>query len=48
MSNLGAKHWQGIMRVLKYVRFTRDYGLHYIQDILLYLKVIVMQTRYQM
>ena len=28
-SNLGAKHWQGIMRVLKYLRFTRDYGLHY-------------------
>ena len=30
-SNLGAKHWQGIMRVLKYLRFTRDYGLHYIK-----------------
>ena len=28
-SNLGAKHWQGIMRVLKYLRFTRDYGLYY-------------------
>ena len=28
-SNLGAKHWQGIMRVLKYLRFTRDYELHY-------------------
>ncbi|RVW52240.1 Retrovirus-related Pol polyprotein from transposon TNT 1-94 [Vitis vinifera] len=28
-SNLGAKHWQGIIRVLKYLRFTRDYGLHY-------------------
>ena len=28
-SNPGAKHWQGIMRVLKYLRFTRDYGLHY-------------------
>ena len=26
-SNLGAKHWQGIMRVLKYLRFTRDYGI---------------------
>ncbi|KAL6345603.1 hypothetical protein AAG906_017333 [Vitis piasezkii] len=23
------KHWQGIIRVLKYLRFTRDYGLHY-------------------
>ena len=22
-------HWQGIMRVLKYLRFTCDYGLHY-------------------
>ncbi|KAL6326053.1 hypothetical protein AAG906_000928 [Vitis piasezkii] len=28
-SNPGAKHWQGIIRVLKYLRFTRDYGLHY-------------------
>ena len=27
-SNPGAMHWQGIMRVLKYLRFTRDYGLH--------------------
>ena len=25
----GAMHWKGIMRVLKYLRFTRDYGLHY-------------------
>ena len=25
----GAMHWQGIMRVLKYLRFTHDYGLHY-------------------
>ena len=29
MSNLEAKHWQGIMRVLKYLRFSCDYGLHY-------------------
>ena len=29
MSNLRAKNWQGIMRVLKYLRFTHDYGLHY-------------------
>ena len=29
MSNLEAKHWQGIMRVLKYLHFTCDYGLHY-------------------
>ena len=28
-SNPGAKHWQGIMRVLKYLRSTRDYGLHH-------------------
>ena len=28
-SNPGVMHWQGIMRVLKYLRFTRDYGLHY-------------------
>ena len=29
-SNPRAKHWRRIfMRVLKYVRFTRDYGLHY-------------------
>ena len=28
-SNPGAMHWQRIMRVLKYLRFTRDYGLHY-------------------
>ena len=29
MSNLAAKYWQGIMRVLKYLRFTRDYGFQY-------------------
>ena len=28
-SNPGVMHWQGIMRVLKYLRFTHDYGLHY-------------------
>ena len=28
-SNPRDKHWQGIRRVLKYLRFTRDYGLHY-------------------
>ena len=28
-SNPGAKHWQGIMRELKYLRFTQDYGLYY-------------------
>ena len=30
-SNPKVKHWQGIMRVLKYLRFTRDYELHYIR-----------------
>ena len=29
-SNPRVMHWQGIMRVLKYLRLTRDYGLHYI------------------
>ena len=28
-SSPGAMHWQGIARVLKYLHFTRDYGLHY-------------------
>ena len=28
-SNHGAKYWQKIMRVLKYLRFTCDYGLQY-------------------
>ena len=28
-SNTRAKHWQGIMRVLKYLRFTQDYRLRY-------------------
>ena len=28
-SNLGVMHSQGIMRVLKYLRFSRDYGLYY-------------------
>ena len=28
-SSLGAMHWQGITRVLKYLCFTRDYGFHY-------------------
>ena len=35
------------MRVLKYLRFTHDYG-YTIQDILLYLKVTVMKIGYQM
>ena len=28
-SNPGTNHWKGIVRVLRYLRFTRDYGLHY-------------------
>ena len=28
-SNPRANHWQGIIKVLKYIQFTRDYGLHY-------------------
>ena len=28
-SNPRAKHWQGIIRILKYLRFTHEYGLHY-------------------
>ena len=28
-SSSRAMHWQGIARVLKYLHFTRDYGLHY-------------------
>ena len=28
-SSLGAMHWQIIARVLKYLHFTHDYGLHY-------------------
>ncbi|CAM8965807.1 unnamed protein product [Rhodiola kirilowii] len=28
-SNPGYEHWKAIVRVLKYLRFTRDYGLHY-------------------
>ena len=28
-SNPKAKHWKGIVIVLKYLRYTRDYGLHY-------------------
>ena len=28
-NNLEVKHWQGITRVLKYLRFTHDYGPHF-------------------
>ena len=33
-SNPGAKHLQGIMRVLKYLHFAHDYGLHYTRYLL--------------
>ena len=29
MSNPNDDHWKGIIRVLRYLRYTRDYGLHY-------------------
>ena len=32
MSNPSAYHWQRIMRVLKYLRFTCVYGLHYTRN----------------
>ena len=47
-SNPGGLHWQGIMRVLKYLRFTRDYGDCTTQDILLYLKDTVLLIGYLM
>ena len=47
MSNFRAKHWQGILRVLKYLCFTLDYGLHDTRYPI-YLKDTVMQIRYQM
>ena len=28
-SNPGVEHWKGITRVLRYLRYTREYGLHY-------------------
>ena len=28
-SNPGSDHWKGITRVLRYLRYTRSYGLHY-------------------
>ena len=30
-SNPNGDHWKGIVRVLRYLRYTRDYGLHYIR-----------------
>ncbi|XP_040956129.1 secreted RxLR effector protein 161-like [Gossypium hirsutum] len=31
-SNLGENHWKAIVRILRYLRYTRDYGLHYPRD----------------
>ncbi|XP_062112497.1 secreted RxLR effector protein 161-like [Humulus lupulus] len=31
-SNPGAEHWKAIARVLRYLRYTRDYGLNYTRD----------------
>ncbi|XP_039004440.1 secreted RxLR effector protein 161-like [Hibiscus syriacus] len=31
-SNPGEKHWKAIVRVLRYLRYTRNYGLHYSRD----------------
>ena len=28
-SNPSANHWKAIVRVLRYLRYTRNYGLHY-------------------
>ena len=30
-SNPSAEHWKGIVRVLRYLRYTRDHGLHYMR-----------------
>ena len=31
-SNPGENHWKAIVRVLRYLRYTRNYGLHYFKD----------------
>ncbi|KAK8553243.1 hypothetical protein V6N13_024310 [Hibiscus sabdariffa] len=31
-SNTSENHWKAIVRVLRYLRYTRDYGLHYSRD----------------
>ncbi|XP_075504572.1 secreted RxLR effector protein 161-like [Primulina tabacum] len=28
-SNPGVEHWKAIIRLLRYLRYTRDHGLHY-------------------
>ncbi|XP_052489868.1 secreted RxLR effector protein 161-like [Gossypium raimondii] len=32
ISNLGENHWKAIVRVLRYLKYTRDYRLHYSRD----------------
>ncbi|KAK5784322.1 hypothetical protein PVK06_038845 [Gossypium arboreum] len=32
-SNLGENHWKAIVRVLRCLRYTRNYGLHYSRDL---------------
>ncbi|CAM8897246.1 unnamed protein product [Rhodiola kirilowii] len=32
-SNPGTEYWKAIVRVLKYLRFTRSYGLHYTRSL---------------
>ena len=46
-SNPNGGHGKGIVRVLRYLRYTRDYGLHY-TSIQLYWKDTVMPTGYLM
>ncbi|XP_062093589.1 secreted RxLR effector protein 161-like [Humulus lupulus] len=31
-SNLGVEHWNAIIRVLRYLRYIRNYGLNYTSD----------------
>ncbi|XP_052478432.1 secreted RxLR effector protein 161-like [Gossypium raimondii] len=31
-SNPGGNHWKAIVRILRYLRYTWDYGLHYSRD----------------
>ena len=31
-SNPRTDHWKAIVRVLRYLRYTRNYGLHYTRD----------------
>ncbi|XP_019153618.1 PREDICTED: uncharacterized protein LOC109150166 [Ipomoea nil] len=44
-SNPSDMHWNAITKVMRYLRYIRDMGLHY-RDILLYLKGIAMLSGY--